>query len=140
MVDDSKIAISAYYGRNVKNQLLNEPSQAGTGQARASGGYVYFVTCERSWFPIKIGFAKSVPNRMRALLVGFPYEIKLLAVIRGDRALERELHARFAQWRLSGEWFDRTPALTDYIARLDSSEYLADIEALRAAQPDPDQA
>ncbi|MGB1286709.1 MAG: GIY-YIG nuclease family protein [Aggregatilineales bacterium] len=40
----------------------------------------------------------------------------LLTTIEGDQTLERELHQRFADHRLNGEWFEPVDELLLYIA------------------------
>jgi hypothetical protein len=65
--------------------------------------------------PIKIGITSgSVEARVAAMQTGSPVELRTLAVLDGNH--ERELHRRFAKWRLHGEWFDSAaPGLRDVI-------------------------
>lgn len=46
------------------------------------------------------------------------HELRLLAVIDGDRKAEAKLHDRFAACRVKGEWFKACPELMDYISSL----------------------
>jgi hypothetical protein len=68
---------------------------------------VYFVEMEGSK-AIKIGFtaADDVAQRMRQLQTGQPNKLSLLGSIAGDQDAERSLHAIFAAYRVSGEWFE----------------------------------
>lgn len=75
-------------------------------------GFVYFLECEGR---IKIGFAKNVENRIRALTTSAPRPIRLLATMEGTRDDERKLHERFAIYRTHGEWFNPGDRLTEYI-------------------------
>jgi len=72
---------------------------------------VYFA--ERRGY-IKIGTTTNPYRRMRELKARF------LLVLPGDVFLEAQLHRRFANSRMVGEWFAPTPELWDYIYRLRS--------------------
>ena len=77
---------------------------------------IYFVQIGADG-PIKIGFtsASSPVDRLRALQVGVPYELRLLGVISGGSAQdERRLHASFDQHRLRGEWFIPVSEVLEY--------------------------
>lgn len=64
---------------------------------------------------IKIGVAEDIKKRISQLQTGNPNEIRVLLMIgcpngqtgyrERDLAIERELHHRFARYRVSGEWF-----------------------------------
>lgn len=82
---------------------------------RTKVGNVYFITCAAPLFPIKIGFAVDVRVRMRALQGAMPWPLQLLLAHEGDMDKERELHQRFAEARMEGEWFARTDDVLDYI-------------------------
>ena len=70
-------------------------------------GEVYFVTCGRPMFPIKIGFATNLKDRMASLQVSVPWPVKLLVALEGKLRDEEMLHRKFAHLRLEGEWFER---------------------------------
>ena len=64
---------------------------------------VYFIQRE-SGGPIKIGYTKSnAKSRMRSLQTAHAEKLVLLAT--SDRHAEKDLHERFADLRLHGEWF-----------------------------------
>jgi hypothetical protein len=68
---------------------------------------VYFAQCGVDG-PIKIGWtAGPVESRLRQLQVGSPEELRLLGILHTEEAaeLERELHERFATYRVRGEWY-----------------------------------
>lgn len=59
--------------------------------------------------PIKLGLSVH-PDKRRSTLQGAHYEpLRLLAVLPGTVAQERELHKELADDRLRGEWFKDTP-------------------------------
>lgn len=68
---------------------------------------------------VKIGWTKTCPKRrVRALQTGSPVKIRLAGVIEtDDPRLEKELHARFADSRVQGEWFRRSKELMALVPR-----------------------
>jgi hypothetical protein len=65
---------------------------------------IYFVlnTVTRE---IKIGYSKSPKNRLAELKTATSHELVKLGEIPGGLEHEAELHARFAKYRVRGEWF-----------------------------------
>jgi len=88
-----------------------EPESAGQ-----RGGEVYFVRAETG--QIKIGFSLAAWSRLEALQTGSPVRLQLLTTTPGDQALEHDLHRRFADARLHGEWFRPTPELIALIEEI----------------------
>ncbi len=74
-------------------------------------GLIYFITCEVSDFPVKIGWTTRLDQRASALQNALPYRLVVLATVAGDAREERSLHETFRESRLNGEWFRRTPEL-----------------------------
>jgi hypothetical protein len=68
--------------------------------------YVYFIGTEHG--PIKIGSARSPYQRLCTLQTANAEELYLFAYAEGGVRLERELHTRFSDLRLRGEWFRRS--------------------------------
>lgn len=56
--------------------------------------------------PVKIGVASTVESRIAELQTGSPLPLYLIWKTRGGQSLERDLHKRFAPYRIHGEWFD----------------------------------
>lgn len=80
---------------------------------------VYFITTVNDDFPVKIGVSSGYKSRLNTLQTSLPYQIKVLAVVpTQDVLFERRIHRDFADDRLCGEWFARTPRLLDYIEKL----------------------
>lgn len=65
---------------------------------------------------IKIGHTNGRPaDRLASLQTGSRVELQLLAVMAGDRSLERDLHDELADHRIRGEWFAWTPEVLEAI-------------------------
>lgn len=72
-------------------------------------GWVYYALIDGL---IKIGYARSVPDRMRQ----YPPTAQLLAAEPGTLQLERARHQHFGHTLAKGrEWFTDTPDLRDWI-------------------------
>lgn len=75
------------------------------------GCFLYAMSCPRlDEGIIKIGIAKNVESRVRALQIGCPYPIKVLSLWRYDntcwaRHAEKACHERFDWLNTHGEWF-----------------------------------
>lgn len=79
---------------------------------------VYFIQNTKTR-EIKIGVATDPQGRLASLQIGSPHKLKLLAVIRQrGRAAEKELHERFKDASIRGEWFRPTEELLELIAEV----------------------
>jgi hypothetical protein len=78
---------------------------------------VYFIQ-EGDDGPVKIGFSDNPARRLQELQVASAKHLNLIAVIEGDVSKERELQARFQEFRLSGEWFIPITEIFLYIDRV----------------------
>lgn len=67
---------------------------------------------------VKIGYTRHLPNRLSVLQSSTPYPLRVEAVMGGDRMIERGLHDRFAEDRVSGEWFRRSDQIESFIRGL----------------------
>jgi hypothetical protein len=65
---------------------------------------VYFIRAGANG-PIKIGFTSNLQRRLEFLQSGNHHRLKCLHTIAGTARLEREMHRRFEQLRITGEWF-----------------------------------
>jgi T5orf172 domain len=82
-------------------------------------GYVYFILNQDNQ-AIKIGFAKDVRKRLKALQTSSSCQLRLMGAIKTENSLtantlEVSLHKRFNALRLSGEWFRADLDLMEYI-------------------------
>ncbi len=75
---------------------------------------VYFIA--DAYGHVKIGYATSVQDRFRDLQVAHASELTILLDIPGGPKLEKELHQRFADHRVRGEWFALSSEILEYIA------------------------
>lgn len=64
--------------------------------------------------PVKVGIAADVESRRRTLQTAIPYPLYTRYVLPGRAHREREMHERFAYFRLSGEWFEPIPEIFDW--------------------------
>lgn len=82
----------------------------------ATKRFVYFIVAQSG--PIKIGTAKNPKERLQTLATGHPEHLTLIAMIEGDKELEKSYHERFAQYRIRGEWFEGHRSIWDEITRI----------------------
>ena len=62
---------------------------------------------------VKIGITTNLDMRMSGLQM--PVDLTLYALLEGWRREELELHGRFSEYRLKGEWFRREGELAEWI-------------------------
>jgi hypothetical protein len=75
---------------------------------------VYFIQCGESG-PIKIGNTKvAIEDRIYQIQVNCPFELNLLRVLNGNYT-ESEIHMRFEEDRIRGEWFKPSQKLISFI-------------------------
>lgn len=89
---------------------------------------IYFASFGESG-PIKIGMSGRPSRRVAGMSTGSPEEIVLLGVMPGGLDVEASLHERFANTRIRGEWFERSPELLAFI----EAEAMTGIEEDRGA-------
>jgi hypothetical protein len=75
-------------------------------------GWVYFI---RNAKAIKIGFTTDIEQRMKRLQTASSSPLELLGTVAGTLQDEQNLHLRFANLRLRGEWFRGHTSLMAYI-------------------------
>jgi hypothetical protein len=85
---------------------------ARVGMSPKQSGHIYFAS---DGSHIKIGFASSVKNRIRALQTGHHKKLVVLRVEKGTMEDEAKFHERFAALRARGEWFRRDGELAKYV-------------------------
>jgi len=62
---------------------------------------------------IKIGYSRSVKDRVQ--VYKHDGSLQLICLIDGDLGTEKKLHEIFAEYRISGEWFEPGKDLLEYI-------------------------
>lgn len=101
---------------SAKGFNLSRASWAQEERDREKTGRIYFIQCGTG--PIKIGTTDGSPtDRLNSLQTGSPERLYLLSDMPGSYALERELHVRFAAFRIrpDGEWFAPADELLEFI-------------------------
>lgn len=73
----------------------------------------YIIRCRPF---VKIGMTVDVEARFRQLLATNPFDLEMVAILAGGRAVERALHLRFAAHRHRDEWFREEGELAAWIA------------------------
>lgn len=83
-------------------------------------GYVYFIRFSSRTY--KIGMTRQNPHkRLAEIQTGCPVQLVIYGYIETDKPeeIEAELHKRFNDRRISGEWFRITDAeIDDYLSKL----------------------
>ncbi len=77
--------------------------------------FIYFIQ-EGDNGPIKIGSTRNLKSRLPSLQTGSAKKLRVLGTMRGGNALESLLHQGFAEYRISGEWFQPGQTLLKFIA------------------------
>jgi hypothetical protein len=80
--------------------------------------FVYFVKPIGLDGPIKIGCSFTPEGRLSALMTWSPWPLEIIATVRGDRDLEKNIHECFAHSHSHREWFRSTPELRAAIAKI----------------------
>lgn len=78
---------------------------------------IYFVTA-REIGRVKIGFSDEPRSRFGKMRTDSPVPLALERVTEGDVDVERHLHAKFAAFRLNGEWFALSAEIEAYMGTL----------------------
>jgi len=81
-------------------------------------GTIYFIQSDLK-NSIKIGYTAGNPEvRRKSLQTANPHQLKIIATMPGKPEYEKDLHKRFAQYRLNGEWFECHPDILAFISTL----------------------
>lgn len=83
---------------------------------------IYFVSPAQKQDLIKIGYTTNLVARLRSLRTSSPDELQIHLVIPGSREGEQDLHRQFSSSHVRREWFKRTKAIDDFIARVPLNE------------------
>lgn len=92
-----------------------------SGPRKHESSLVYFIGDGSG--PIKIGIARDPESRLAGLQTAHHSRLSILATRKGGRATEARYHVRFAEHRLTGEWFKPAPAILAEIERLAQCAY-----------------
>lgn len=75
--------------------------------------FVYFIASDDAH--VKIGYTGDIDQRLASLQNATPAKLRVLAMMHGAVAVERELHEAFGAFRIHGEWFRREGALAELL-------------------------
>ena len=73
---------------------------------------VYFIKAENR---LKIGYAEDPSKRIPSIQTSSPFQLEVLLIIDGDYSVESDLHKRFQDFRVSGEWFEFNDEIKSFI-------------------------
>jgi hypothetical protein len=96
------------------NSYLAKEIPVDVKQSKIGGG-IYFAGFGNY---VKIGKSGYVEGRIKGLQTSAPEKIELYFVLDEDRVAESDFHKKFADLRVSGEWFRREGALAEFIAHV----------------------
>lgn len=103
--------------RNSRTGVLRGPTDEA---AAARCGFVYYMTRDDFADLIKIGFSCNPRQRQLELSQRHFGAVQIIGVEIGTMLLERQLHVRFEDYHIGGEWFVSNPELR---ARIDQLYY-----------------
>lgn len=76
---------------------------------------VYFAQARTDPSTVKIGFTSDMAKRKQNMSVSSPGGIAILATVTGGKETEDYLHTKFADDRVSGEWFQFSEPIREFI-------------------------
>jgi|TARA_B110000093_G_C12710634_1_gene302052 hypothetical protein len=80
---------------------------------------IYFLKANNR---IKIGYANDPTQRIPSIQTSSPFELEVLLIINGNYDRERELHQKFEAFRKSGEWFEYSEPIKNFISQNSSED------------------
>lgn len=99
--------------------------------------FVYLIAAGRNI--IKVGMAKDVGKRARALQIGGPFEMQIIHKIEiaaeHAQGLEKLIHQRLKRYRMRGEWFRIERPMAISMAERAASQFAKD-RTIAAADDD----
>lgn len=103
-------------GTNTRPPRPEEPPK--TKKKAEKPGYVYLLKSDKGHY--KIGRTVNPESRSKTFGIQLPFDVAFECLIKTENmfGLEVELHARFADKRTTGEWFDLSPEDVEYIKGL----------------------
>lgn len=87
-------------------------------EAAKRRGFVYFARTKRYPTLIKIGFSAQPKRRLEALRREHSLDLEFVGIMVGSLLLERQMHHKFQDLRVTAEWFSAEPKLMTHIESL----------------------
>lgn len=113
------------YIESIFKEVERRKQKAAKEQAKARSypGYVYLLQSPTKAY--KIGRTSNPKSRAKTFGVQLPFEVEFICLIQADdmRQLETELHQRFSDKRINGEWFALSPDDVDYMKGLARAQF-----------------
>jgi hypothetical protein len=82
--------------------------------------WVYFIICQDR---IKIGQTKNLRKRISSIRTGNPFDMSFILALESLPSLEPALHDRFAEYRVTGEWFKECSGIYKFIESVKDGSY-----------------
>ena len=105
-------------GCKFPSNIVSKKQFEGTKNALVSEeDMIYFIKEKRiaGVSNVKIGFSNEPYVRLSQLQTSHPCELLLIAIMKGNKRKERELHKLFKEFHIRGEWFKLTKSIRDFI-------------------------
>ena len=112
---------AAYRHLGPRGLAKGRPRNDGTISHRNRPGHVYFFQKGRRQI-VKIGYSGDHAERMGSLQQATPDRLRLIATLPGSRSVEAELHRRFRQYKVTGEWFRLEGELAEFVTGLKDND------------------
>jgi hypothetical protein len=77
---------------------------------------------------IKVGFTSDLVKRLRTIQTSCPAPVLLIAVIRGGRETERDIHRTLRPYRAYGEWFNCDHEIATQFKAMNDDELMREIK------------
>jgi hypothetical protein len=109
---------------DLRRKRLRDESNRRPSPKRTSKSYPGYVYLLQSGPYYKIGVSRNVDKRITQLATLPPFDLELVCVLEAADmyTLEHDLHHRFSEKRLHGEWFELTQSDVAYIEGLRGDE------------------
>lgn len=111
----------------LQNALRRMAKADAAKRERYLSGRVYFIVAPHIGL-VKIGFSVDLKTRLATISACSPVPVELAASLLGGYELENDLHWRFANSRVRGEWFDYSCEIQEFVQRVNCGTTLPPIE------------
>ena len=78
---------------------------------------IYLIVCP-AMGACKIGFTDSLKNRLTQLQIGCPDALIVHFLVDGSKSNEKQLHEKFKQFKMRGEWFHYNETIKRFFSGL----------------------
>lgn len=109
---------SAYAPKVIKESPYNaEKRKIEEKEKQKVKGFVYCVMWDNDKDHVKIGYTTNPPQRFASFLTSSPHCLRLVGLSEADGPQrELEMHKRFKEYHVNGEWFRCEGLLRDYLS------------------------